>query len=42
MMTTERIDLHMPKSWAAMTVTELETVSRILLSSVQKGENIDM
>lgn len=41
MINTERIDLHMPKDWNAMTVTELETVSSVLISAAAKG-HVDM
>ena len=41
MINTERIDLHMPKDWNAMTVAELETVSSVLISAAAKG-HVDM
>lgn len=41
MKTTERIDLHMPKDWNAMTVAELETVARVFVSAAAGGQ-VDM
>lgn len=37
MNTFDRIDLHLPKSWNAMTVNELETVSRIFMEESTHG-----
>ena len=34
---TERIDLHMPRDWNAMTVSELETVARVLINATARG-----
>ena len=36
---TERIDLHMPRDWNAMTVTELETVARVLINATASGRD---
>ena len=33
MNTIERIDLHLPKNWNAMTIVELETVASIFVSA---------
>ena len=41
MLSSERIDLHMPKDWNAMTVAELETVASVLIQSAASG-NVDM
>lgn len=36
MLTPERIDLHIPSSWNAMTTTELETISSVLLDEAKR------
>lgn len=42
MINTERIDLHMPRDWNAMTVSELETVARILIDAAAEGKGQDV
>lgn len=37
MNTIERIDLHLPKNWNAMTIVELETVASIFVSAQRKS-----